>query len=80
MRYAIGGFLIIAGTLLAVSNSVLAERVGASNNVFFKRESFAGTGWTRWNRFVFVLVGGLFVLMGLLLLLGVVDLEGGGSA
>ncbi len=75
MGYVLGVFLVVVGSLLAVSNAYYAERVGAANNAFFKRESFTGKGWTRWNRGIAVLVGGFFAVAGLLLLVGVLDLR-----
>ncbi|MDP3710982.1 MAG: hypothetical protein Q8R60_00680 [Mycobacteriales bacterium] len=75
MRYVVGGLLVVFGIALAVSRAVLADRVGASNNAFCRSNTFTGRGWTRWNRFIMVLVGSFFALCGALLATGVVEMR-----
>lgn len=74
MDVLVGVVLATVGVALIGLSGALAGKVGASNAAFLGK-STQSAGWRSWNRFIFILVGSIFVVGGLLLALDVLDLR-----
>lgn len=62
--------MIIVGIAQILLRSRMARANAASNKVMYNGR-FSGSGWQAYNRTAAVVVGAIFVILGLLLLVGV---------
>jgi nitric oxide reductase large subunit len=70
MRYVFGMALIIAGIAQIAFRNRTARASAASNNVMLNGH-LNGPGWIRYNTTMAAIVGGIFVVAGILAMAGV---------
>lgn len=76
MDLVLGALLTVVGAGLLVGNRALAEATTRSN-IAATGGRFAGAGWMRWNRFVYLLVGACLAVAGLGVAFDLVQVKGG---
>lgn len=72
--YSFGALALAFGLLVVLGSRPFSERVTASNRTTFRSLKHSGRGLVIYNRIVIVVVGLMFVVTGLAVLLGVVDM------
>ena len=70
MRYLFGTLFIVAGIAQIAFRSRTARANAASNSVMFNGH-MSGRGWIRYNTTMAAVVGGIFVVLGILMFSGV---------
>jgi hypothetical protein len=70
VRYAFGAIFVLAGIAQIVFRSRTARANAASNSVMFNGH-LSGRGWIRYNSTMAVIIGSLFVVLGILMATGV---------
>jgi hypothetical protein len=70
VRYLFGVLVIVAGIAQIAFRARTARANAAANNEMFSGR-FSGPGWVRYNTRMAVVVGCVFVVFGLLMIIGV---------